>query len=119
MPLRRRAFVACAILLVGHQFAQRVLEWRWAPVDGYLDPVLSIPLLLSLAEAEQRYLLAGRGWRGYTAVEIGAMTLALGFAFELLFPYLDPARQTSDPLDFLAYAVGGVLYGLAARQPNR
>ena len=119
MPLRRPALVACATLLVGHQIVQRVLEWRWAPVDGYLDPVLSIPLLLSLAEAEQRWLLEGRGWRGYTALEIGAMTLALGLVFELVFPRLDPARQTYDPFDFLAYALGGVLYGLAAKRVDR
>lgn len=114
-PLRRPSYLACCTAFAAHQIAQRLLDLDWWPADHYLDPLLSIPLLLSLAEAEQRWLLRGRGWRGYSALEIAAMTAALALVFEFAFPRLDPSGQTYDPLDFVAYGVGGLLYGYMAR----
>lgn len=109
-PLLRPAYLACAALFVVHQVAQAWLGQTAWLIDGYLDPVLSIPLLLTLGEVEQRWLLRTRDWRGYSAVEVAAMTTALALVFEYVFPRLDPARQTYDPWDFVAYALGGGIY---------
>lgn len=117
--LLRPAYLACVVLFVGHQVAQGALGRTCRLVDGYLDPFLSIPLLLGLAEAERRWLLRGRGWRGFSALEVAAMTAALAALFEYGFPRLDPARQIYDPYDFLAYAFGGLAYArLVAGRPR-
>ena len=114
--LRTPVFVVCVALFVVHQLAEWVHGSLHPLVDGFLDPLLSIPILLGLAEAEQRWLLRKQAWAGYTAVEVSAMVTALALLFEFGFPRLDPARQTYDPLDFLAYAVGGGIYWLGVRR---
>ena len=113
------AYATAAVLFLGHQLSQKLLGVRLPLADAYLDPLLSIPLLLGLAWAEQRWL----GWRAgdepFTAVEVAAMTLALAVLFEEGFPRIDPARQTRDPWDYLAYAAGGLAYWWFSRQRKR
>ena len=112
-------YAVALVTFLTHQFAQRFLAVRLPLADAYLDPFLCIPLLLGLALAEQRWL----GWRGaaepFSAIEIAAMTLALAVLFEEGFPRIDPARQTRDPWDYLAYAAGGLAYWGFSRQRKR
>lgn len=110
--MRPLAYGLCVLAFAAHQLAQRGLGWQTPLVDAYLDPLLAIPLLLGLAAVE-RWWLRGRGrvaWRGFSAVEVAAMTLALALVFEELFPRLDPLRQVRDAYDYIAYALGGALY---------
>ena len=99
-----------------HQLSQKLLSVQVPLLDSYLDPFLAIPLLLGLAAAEQRWL----GWRGakepFGIVEIVAMTAALALLFEEGFPRIDPARQTRDVWDHVAYAVGGGAYWWFSRK---
>ena len=112
-------YAAAAVLFLAHQFLQKALGLGLPLVDDYLDPLLSIPLLLGVALAEQRWLGLRDRREPFTAVEVAAMTVALAVLFEEGFPRIDPARQTRDPWDYLAYAVGGVAYGWFSRQRNR
>ncbi|MFK8056178.1 MAG: hypothetical protein AB8F78_08690 [Saprospiraceae bacterium] len=95
---------------VGHQFIQKILGWSIPFVDSYLDPFLSIPLLLGLAAAERNWLFGEAHWAGFKGVEIIAMTVALAVLFEEGFPWLDPVGQTRDIYDYVAYAFGAVAY---------
>ena len=117
MAFRPTPVYALALLtFLTHQLSQKLLGARWPFLDSYLDPFLSIPLLLGLAASEQRWL----GWRGgdepFSAVEVAAMTLALAVLFEEGFPRLDPARQTRDVWDYVAYALGGGAYWWFSRK---
>ncbi len=119
-PLTTPTWPACAAALVLHQISQKVLGWQVPFLDSYLDPLLGVPVLLGLAQAERRFVtgwLAAhgypslRGWRRFTGPEVTVMTLVLAAVFEGLFPWLDQ-RQTRDWLDVVAAAMGGVIYWL-------
>ena len=103
-------YLLAVALFVAHQLSQKFLGVRLAFVDDYLDPFLSIPLLLGLARAERRWLFGAGDGGPFGAVEVAAMTLFLAVLFEEGFPRLDPARQTRDAWDYLAYGLGGVAY---------
>lgn len=104
------AYLTAAALFLLHQGLQKGLGVGLPLIDDYLDPLLSIPLLLGLAAAEQRWLLGRGADEPFTGVEVLAMTTALALLFEEGFPRIDPARQTRDPWDYLAYATGGLAY---------
>ena len=110
------AYALALLAFLAHQLSQKLLGARVPLLDGYLDPFLSIPLLLGLAAAEQRWL----GWRGaneaFDPVEVAAMTTALAVLFEEGFPRIDPTRQTRDVWDYAAYAAGGVAYWWFSRK---
>ena len=108
-------YLLAAGVFVAHQLAQKLLGWTLPFLDAYLDAFLSIPLLLGLASAERRWLLGPRGWDGFHAIEVAAMTLALALVFEELFPRLDPERQTRDAWDYAVYALGGLAYWWGSR----
>lgn len=95
-------------LLLTHQLVQRALGINVPFLDSYLDPVLSVPVLVGLAAAERRWLLgatcAGFGWP-----EVAGMTLGIAVIGEFVFPWLDPVQQVYDPWDFVAYGVGCVI----------
>ena len=107
--------LAAALLLV-HQVVQRGLGVELPVVDDYLDPVLAVPVLVGLAHAERRWLLGAR-WGGFQTWELLGITLAIAVVGEELFPRLDPLRQTRDPWDYPAYALGGLLTGIAYFRP--
>ena len=112
-------YAAALALFLAHQLSQKLLGWTQPILDGYLDPFLSIPLLLGLAWAEQRWLLRRRADEPFTAVEVVAMTAALAVLFEEGFPRIDPERQTRDVWDYVAYGLGAVAYWGASRRTVR
>jgi len=111
-----RSYVIVLVLFIGHQIAQKGFEISIPFVDGYLDPFLSIPLLLGLAAAERKWLFGEAQWQGFNLIEILAMTLALAILFEEGFTMLDPIRQTRDVYDYFAYACGGLAYLVSANR---
>lgn len=108
-------YLIAAVLFSLHQLSQKLLGVALPLVDSYLDPFLSIPLLLGLACAEQRWLLGRRADESFTAVEVTAMTMALAVLFEEGFPRIDPAQQTRDTWDYVAYGAGAVVYYCSVR----
>ena len=117
-PLLTLTWLLSALLLVGHQVVQWVLQLPLPVVDAYLDPVVGTVALLGLAQAERRLLSSWLhqrghrfwgGWRRFKALEVLGLCIALALVSELLFPWLD-ARQTGDWWDVLAIAVGALLF---------
>lgn len=98
------------IAIVLHQIAQRFLGISIPFMDSYLDPLCSIPFLLSGFVLERRFLLKIHDFR-LNLSEILTITLVLSLIFEYLFPIIT-SEFIYDLCDFLAYAGGGILFYL-------
>lgn len=96
----------CLGVFLLHQLVQKGFDIDIPFVHEYIDPFLSIPVMLGLWSVERSYLFDRARLTGLETV-VGAVFLAL--VFELLFPALSEAF-TYDPWDFLAYGLGGVLF---------
>ena len=92
-----------------HQIAQHFLGSTHPFLDGYLDPFLAIGLLLGAGQAELRYLTGDSRFRLPPLLALGA-GIGLALIMEVVFPLLDPERQTYDRLDFLAYGLGTLAF---------
>lgn len=105
-PLRRPLFVGSAGLYAGYQLLRRGLHYPlpgW--VTSWLADALALPVILTLA------LVVQRGLRRRPRFVLPDAWLLLAWLFvsawfELLAPWLRPARYTADGLDVLAYALG-------------
>ncbi|HAP59360.1 MAG TPA: hypothetical protein DCR93_07615 [Cytophagales bacterium] len=99
--------LGATLLFLAHQLWEPYWSHWW--MDGYLDDHLFLPVVL--------------GWGGWAWQKLtrqarrvptlfwlsGAVYLVL--LVEVAFPRWNPAF-TYDPLDFVAYAVGGGFYGI-------
>ncbi|MCC3160257.1 hypothetical protein LJ737_23675 [Hymenobacter sp. 15J16-1T3B] len=105
-PLHRPLFVTCAGLYAGYQLLTRGLHLplpSW--VTSWLADALAMPVVLTLALVVQR-LVRRRPQLVLPASWLWAAWLYVSVWFELLAPWLRPARYTADWLDVLAYALG-------------
>ena len=100
-------WVFVAIFLL-HQLVQKGFGVDVPFVHEYLDPTLSIPIMLGLWQLERRYLF---GRARLTLLETVVGTLFLMLIFEFVFPLLS-TDFTADPWDLVAYSLGGLLYWL-------
>ena len=96
----------CLVVFLLHQLVQKGFGVDIPFVHQYIDPFLSIPIMLGVWMIERRYLYSPAR---LTLLETVVGTVFLALIFELLFPVLSDAF-TYDPWDFLAYALGGVLF---------
>ena len=110
------AWLTALVLLVAHQVLERVLDVRIPLLDNYLDPLLSVPLLVGALQAERRWLLGDRPEARLHVAQLVGLTLAIAVVGEEVFPRLDALRQTRDVWDYLAYGLGGLVTWLATRQ---
>lgn len=112
--LTRPGWWVAVILLLVHQVLQYGLGYSLRFIDDYLDPVLSIPILLGILLQERRWYFGVRrlGW-----VEVGITATVLALVFEFVFPWLEP-RFVYDAWDFVAYAVGLGWYGYFVSPPD-
>ncbi len=107
---RQPLFLGAIVLFAGQQFLRYVL---FVPIPGllqsYLNDVISIPLMLTVALYAQRRLVA----RSYTFVFPDSwLLLAWGYVsvwFEILLPCFS-VRAVADPFDVAAYAVGTLAF---------
>jgi hypothetical protein len=99
-------FITASLLFAAHQLSQKVwgLSLPWA--DSYLDPLLCMPLLLTVYQIEQSWLW---GRKKMPLAEILIVTTVLSLVFEVIFPGLSH-RFTADMLDVAAYFAGALLY---------
>ncbi|MCB0635111.1 MAG: hypothetical protein KDC54_00755 [Lewinella sp.] len=97
--------MAAAIFLL-HQLFERLLHWRHALLDGYLDDLLALPLILGLWQWERRWLWGTARLQG---AEIVSATLLLTTLFEIGFPYWSDSF-TADGWDVVAYFIGAWLF---------
>ena len=111
-PLVLTGALLYALLTYGRQGAHGPLP---ALVTGYLADLLFLPLALTLALATLRHLYFRRAAFVLPPTWILSAWLVTTVWFELLLPRWR-ASATADPLDALAYALGGLLF---ARWLNR
>lgn len=113
--LRHPLVVGAALAYGSGQLARRWLHWPLPPLLGaYLGDLLCLPLMLSAALALHRLLICRTGILPVSWVV--AAWLAVSVWFEGLLP-LWSAQATADPLDVLAYALGGLAFQRWLNQP--
>jgi hypothetical protein len=100
--------MSAALAYGSGQLARRWLHWPLPGLLGaYLGDLLCLPLMLSAALALHRALICRTGTLPGAWV-LGAW-LAVSVWFEGLLP-LCSAQATADPLDVVAYALGGLAF---------
>lgn len=103
---KRQLFWASLLLFALHQLLQKGFGLDMPFLHAYLDPFLSMPILLGLLDWERAWHY---GWRPLRLWEIAAATLLFTLLFEWAFPAFSHA-STADLWDVLAYAAGALLY---------
>lgn len=93
-------------LLLGHQLIQYGLGWSLPLIDNYLDPLLSMPLLLQVITVERGFLF---NQERLSRLEIVVITITLAILFEEIFPLLKPAF-VRDWWDYLMYVIGAICF---------
>lgn len=98
-------------LLLAHQLTQKWLGWQLPFLDNYLDPFLSIPILLGAISAERNFILQyflhpkKNVIYQYSLFEIIILSLFFALLFEEGFPYWSK-NFIRDNWDYLAYFSG-------------
>lgn len=107
-------WMGSVLLLLAHQFFQKILSFKIPILDNWLDPFLSMPILLGLILVERRWFL-NRTSKGdfksykFSHLEIAIAVLFFAFVFEYIFPKYSEGF-TFDWWDFLAYGLGGLFF---------
>ena len=103
---RRPGWYIALILFALHQGLQYGLGVNIPLIDGYLDPLLCIPIILGgwVEEASLKFgpLRLGR-------IDVLTAVIVLGLLFEEVWPRWQPLF-VRDWWDYLAYALGGLWF---------
>jgi hypothetical protein len=106
---KRWLFWCCLLLFALHQLLQKGFGIHLPFLHAYLDPFLSMPILLGLFDWERRWRYGAAPLQVW---EIAVLTLLFTLLFEWGFPRWNP-RFVSDGYDAIAYGLGSVAYCLA------
>lgn len=112
---KNKVWISCVLLLGLHQLWERVLDFKIDFLDSYLDPLLSIPILLGLILQERLYVLKRYFSQKQTdfyqllPLEIAISTLLFAIVFEEFFSYLSD-RFVRDIWDYPAYFLGALIF---------
>ncbi|HMQ45818.1 MAG TPA: hypothetical protein PKA00_04300 [Saprospiraceae bacterium] len=93
-------------IFLAHQMAQKVFNWPLPFLDQYLDPFLSMPILLGLWQFERRL------WWHTPDLDFWDIALATAFLiglFEWGFPQWS-SGFTADWKDAIAYCLGSICF---------
>ena len=96
-------------LLLTHQVLQKIFHISIPFLDNWLDPFLSIPILLGLILMERRWFYKNKKSYSFSILETVIAVLFFSFVFEILFPKWSDGF-TFDWWDFLAYGLGGLFF---------
>lgn len=111
-------FISCLLLLVVHQVLQRGLQVHHHLADAYLDPLLAMPIILSLWRAEKTLLFGkGKEYR-LSGMETGMATLYISLVTEVLFPMISE-NFVGDVIDVILYVTGSTGFYIAGRDFSR
>jgi hypothetical protein len=94
------------LFLLSHQLTQYGLGWKLPLLDNYLDPLLTMPLLLGLIQLERRLFF---NQPRLSVIEIAVITVALSVLFEEVFPRWQP-DFIRDWWDYLMYGLGSFFF---------
>ena len=104
-----RLWVVSVLLLLTHQFLQKKLQISIPFLDNWLDPFLSMPILLGLILAERRWFFKNKKVYSFSILEVVIAVLFFSFVFEFIFPKWDNGF-TFDWWDFVGYGLGGLVF---------
>lgn len=108
-------FAVCALLFLLHQYVEKILKLSLPMIDSYLDPLLFMPMLLTLITWERQLMYKNRLYH-LPWTHIFGYFLLVSVLCEILFPMWTD-RMTADIWDVLLYALGTILY-LAVTVPH-
>jgi len=110
-----KIWIACIGLFLVHQFSQKYLHWNCYFLDSFLDPFLSMPILLGGIQLERTFFLhkfkrlPPTITYQFTLLEIGVLSLFFSLLFEEGFPYWSE-HFTRDYWDYFAYFLGSCFF---------
>jgi len=113
--LRNKIWISCVLLVGIHQISQKVFTYNLGFVDNYLDPFLSIPILLGLILQERQFLINKYFSTNkqtdyhFSILEIMLATIFFAVIFEEGFPKWS-IYFTKDYWDYLAYFSGALVF---------
>lgn len=107
--LKQPAFLLLVTLFGLHQVLQIFYNTPFGRLSYYIDPLLGLPILLTLLLAERRHLFKMGDNYQLSALEVSVAIAVLSLIFEILFPMWSD-RFTADWRDVPAYAVGGLIF---------
>ncbi len=113
--IRNKLWLSCCLILLMHQIIQKVLYYNIGLFDNYLDPFLSMPILLGLI-LQERQLVRSNFFSTkksikyrFSILDITIATVFFALIFEEGFPKWSP-YFTKDNWDYLAYGSGALLF---------
>lgn len=101
-------FIISVTLFCIHQVLEKLLGIHIIYLDNYLDPMLCMPIILTLLTLQKQYIFQDRKSR-LSLFTIICSTAIVIIISEWLFPILS-FRFTADPLDALFFIVGAILF---------
>jgi hypothetical protein len=99
-------FFICSLLFICHQYFQKVAGINVYLADSYLDPLLSMPIILHLINIERNWL---QQKARLSIKESFCYSLLMIIAGEFIFPAVS-TQFTFDFLDIMLYPAGTALY---------
>ena len=112
-PLFLLGTAVYGVLVVYRHGGNLAAHWHWPPLPGlvrhHLADLLTLPLLLTLELWALRRLYFRNPAFVMPASWIFSSWVVVSIWFEGLLPRFD-ATATGDPLDVLAYALGGLIF---------
>ncbi len=115
---RHPLFVVAVLLYVAYQLNRYVLHWPMpALLTSYLGDLAAMPVMLSLALAAQRRLVAKS--RAFVLPDLWLLAAwaYVSVFFEAVLPYFS-ATAVGDPFDVVAYAVGTLAFRQWLNRPG-
>lgn len=113
--LKNKTWLCCVLLFGLHQISQKLIHWNFDLFDNYLDPFLSIPILLGLV-LQERIFIIDRFFNTFSStsyyfsiLETLIITTFFAIIFEEGFSRWSP-NFTKDYWDYLAYAGGALIF---------
>ncbi|WP_114777646.1 magnesium citrate secondary transporter [Botryobacter ruber] len=112
--LRHPFFLLCFVLFCLNQLLELAGRHIW-PLHAYLDDLLCMPVVLTLALAAERVYFKNPGFVLPVAYVAGAVA-AFAVIFELLLPLLT-TKHTADLPDVLLYGLGAFAFQALLNKP--
>lgn len=113
----RKLWMVSIIIFLIHQLLQKILLIPIPIADQYLDPFLSIPILLGAFTFGNQLMGIKIPIQQLKAWEIGIITLALAILFEEGFPSWS-ADFHKDLMDYPMYFAGAMVFSLWMNDKN-
>ncbi len=108
-------WIVCLLVLLSHQITQKIGHWPLPFLDSYLDPFLSMPILMGGIIIERSFLLCTfypkkvRTVYRFSIFEIIVISIFFALLFEEGFPYWSQ-DFTRDEWDYVAYFFGSLVF---------